>query len=73
MTGISIAIPDAHINVTHLDGGQKIISADAANSVGTLYPGERVDFILEWPSKSQSKYSEIMVQLDKEYVLKSHD
>lgn len=66
MTGVSISVPDASINVTHLDGGQKILSANMANSVGILYPGERVDFILEWSNENQKDHSEIIIQLDKE-------
>ncbi|KAF3759902.1 hypothetical protein M406DRAFT_348628 [Cryphonectria parasitica EP155] len=55
LAGISMGIPDALLNITYVDGGQEVTS-DVSNSVGILYPGERVDFTLEWPqSKPETR------------------
>lgn len=67
MTGITLSISGAIANVTHLDGSQKI-SSYPANGVGILYPGERVDFTLEWPEDQQELESSLIIALDKEYV-----
>lgn len=65
MAGFSLIIPGAIINTTHIDAGQKVTS-DLANGVGVVYPGERVDFILEWPEPSRASESKLIIRLDKE-------
>ncbi|OJJ51726.1 hypothetical protein ASPZODRAFT_55640 [Penicilliopsis zonata CBS 506.65] len=63
LTGISITIPNAQIQVTHFDG-QRITASPPVNSVGVLYPGERVDFILSWNRPEET--SQLIIDLDKE-------
>lgn len=67
MTGITLSIPGAIVNATHLDGSQEV-NSHPANGVGILYPGERVDFTLEWPDNQQELESNLIITLDKEYV-----
>lgn len=65
MTGISLKIAHARVNVTHLDGGHRVDSR-VDDAVGVLYPGERVDFNLEWPEAYYETASELTIYLDKE-------
>lgn len=53
-----------------VDGGQGIIS-EVANSIGVLYPAERVDILISWPGPAVSTGSEFIIELDNEYVQKS--
>lgn len=65
MTGITLRIPGAIVNATHLDESQEL-SSQHAEGVGILYPGERVDFTLEWPEDQQELESSLVIGLDKE-------
>jgi hypothetical protein len=65
LAGITITIPDSDINITHVDGGLPVTST-VANSIGVLYPGERVDFSLSWPESAFNMNTEITIELDKE-------
>ncbi len=38
------------------------------NSVGVLYPAERVDFVVAWPGSVVDTDTEVIIELDKEYV-----
>lgn len=38
------------------------------NSLGTLYPGQRMDFVL-WPTQDTGHHSPMAVRLNQEYVL----
>lgn len=65
LTGISFTIPDAEISVIQVDGGRPVIS-HVANSVGVLYPAERVDFVVSWSESVIDADSEIIIALDTE-------
>lgn len=39
---------------------------DTTNSVGVLYPAERVDFIVSWPETALHTETELIIALDKE-------
>jgi hypothetical protein len=65
LTGISFTIPDAEIVAIQVDGGQPVIS-QLANSVGVLYPAERVDFVVKWLESAIDANSEIIIALDTE-------
>jgi hypothetical protein len=49
MSGITVAIPSSHMTVFQVDGGNEVNSTPRSSSVGILYPGERIDMIVEWP------------------------
>ncbi|KAI5459063.1 iron transport multicopper oxidase fet3 [Mariannaea sp. PMI_226] len=68
LTGFHFTIPDSEMAVLSVDGGQPIIS-NVSNSVGILYPAERVDLLLSWRESERSQDSEIIIQLDNEYFL----
>lgn len=53
------------MNISHVDGGLPVISR-TANSIGVLYPGERVDFSLSWPKSTLNTNTQITIEIDKE-------
>ena len=50
-----------------VDGGNRI-EATGADSVGILYPGERVDVIVCWKAGSTDSGLRLHVSLDQEYT-----
>ncbi|TVY51222.1 Laccase-1 [Lachnellula cervina] len=71
LSGFSFTIPDSEMKIVQVDGGQQIAENDhPANSVGVLYPAERVDFILTWSKSAANTDTEIIIELDKEYFLR---
>lgn len=60
-------IPDSDIKIIQVDGGHPVAEhSDLVNSVGVLYPAERVDFIISWPESAVDTETEIIITLDKE-------
>jgi hypothetical protein len=56
-----------------VDGGQAIVAyTPPTNSIGVLYPAERVDFVVSWYSSARDTDTEIIIELDDEYVLFPH-
>ena len=55
------------MKVFQVDGGQSVVSHEA-NSVGVLYPAERLDLVLTWPKEAVDSQSEVIISLDHEYV-----
>ena len=47
VAGFTVGVDGASLEPTHVDGGCKVDSKPA-DSIGTLYPGERVDMLLKW-------------------------
>lgn len=47
VAGLTVSVDGASLQPTHVDGGCEVDSKPA-DSIGTLYPGERVDMLLEW-------------------------
>ena len=57
------------MKVMQVDGGQAVAGdSHPVNSIGVLYPAERVDFVLAWPKSAVNTDTEIVVELDKEWV-----
>ena len=55
------------MKVIQVDGGQPVAeSSDLVNSIGILYPAERVDFIVAWSERVVNIDTEIIIALDKE-------
>jgi hypothetical protein len=55
------------MKVIQVDGGQSVAeNSDRVNSVGVLYPAERVDLIVAWPEEVVNTDTEIIIALDKE-------
>jgi hypothetical protein len=69
LTGFSFSIPDAEIQVITHDGGHAIetpVGGGSVNSVGVLYPAERVDFVVSWPKGAEYANSQLTIALDHE-------
>ncbi|KAF4120553.1 Multicopper oxidase with three cupredoxin domains [Geosmithia morbida] len=67
LAGISFSVPDSEMQVIQVDGGRRVDSNKTSNSMGVLYPGERVDFLMSWPEAALDMDTELTVQLDREY------
>lgn len=65
LTGFSFSIPDSEMNVIQLDGGHSVVS-HTSNSVGVLFPAERVDFVVGWSEWARNIDSQIIIDLDHE-------
>ena len=55
------------MKLIQVDGGQAVVGNDSpSNSIGVLYPAERVDFIVSWPESALHTDTEIIIELDDE-------
>jgi hypothetical protein len=55
------------MKVIQVDGGQPIVeNSKLVNSIGILYPAERVDFVASWPDLVMDTDTEVIVELDNE-------
>lgn len=68
MSGFSIVIPDHQMTIFQVDGGNDVGISPPISSMGILYPGERIDMIVE----NSSPESSLTIILDDEYVLLHH-
>lgn len=53
------------MDVIQVDGGHSVVS-HTANSVGVLFPAERVDFVVGWSEQTRNLDSQIVIDLDHE-------
>jgi hypothetical protein len=51
-----------------VDGGNAVDSAPGAEAIGVLYPGERMDVIVEPLDSEEEKEPMLTIKLDREYV-----
>jgi hypothetical protein len=56
------------MTVFQVDGGNNIEISPESSSVGILYPGERMDLIVECPAGAKTANSHLSVTLDAEYA-----
>ncbi|KAI1323730.1 Cupredoxin [Xylariaceae sp. FL0255] len=54
LAGITISIPGASMTVLEIDGGQRV-QPEMAASFGILYPGQRIDVLIQWPTGNDGK------------------
>lgn len=67
LAGISFAVPDSTMQAIQVDGGQRVDpNGTTSNSLGILYPGQRVDLVLSWPEAALDRDTRLTVELDKE-------
>ena len=45
LAGFNITMPNGGMEVIQIDGGNEIATAPASDSIGILFPGERMDII----------------------------
>jgi hypothetical protein len=67
LAGLNISIPNGNMKVEEIDGGNSIVPSPAVDSIGTLYPGERMDIII-----STNQAISLTVALDEEYTPHFH-
>lgn len=66
IAGVSIEISNARLDAFQVDGGFNIAGVPS-DSVGILYPGERVDLIVQWDENAMAEGSSLTITLDQEY------
>ena len=66
LAGFTFGIKNAKICAVQVDGGNEI-DAEEADTIGTVYPGERVDVVARWNSGAPHESTGLMVSLDEEY------
>jgi hypothetical protein len=54
------------MTVLQIDGGNDIARSPESSSVGILYPGERMDLIVECPAGAENTDAHLSVTLDAE-------
>ncbi|KAI8608695.1 Cupredoxin [Chytriomyces sp. MP71] len=65
LAGFTFEVSSASLTPITLDGGFQIESIPSA-SVGILYPGQRVDVLLQWNNRSSLTVPQLMIALDPE-------
>ncbi|KAN0090500.1 multicopper oxidase [Hyaloscypha variabilis] len=71
LTGLSFTIPDSEMKVIQVDGGQAVVAnTPPTNSIGVLYPAERVEFIVLWSESARDTDTEVIIELDDEFFLR---
>lgn len=66
LSGITVTIPGSEIKIIQIDGGNHVESDSITDSVGILYPGERVDIVVNWENCPDDFASHLIVALDRE-------
>lgn len=65
VAGLSFAMEDATLQVIEVDGGCPV-ETSPQRSLGILYPGERIDVVLDWTPADSRKSPYLHVQVDEE-------
>ncbi|KAF4638056.1 hypothetical protein G7Y89_g1 [Cudoniella acicularis] len=66
LSGFVLSTPDCHVAMFQVDGGNEIEESPKSSSIGILYPGERIDLILECDATSQPAGYPLTITLDAE-------
>jgi FtsP/CotA-like multicopper oxidase with cupredoxin domain len=64
LSGVTVALSGARLTVMEIDGGNAVTPSSAA-SIGILYPGQRVDLLVEWTSEVSTLEPTLTISLDK--------
>jgi hypothetical protein len=67
MVGYSISITGCIMYIIQVDGGSEVSNGHSATSIGILYPGERVDIIVERTPRFDKSNAAISIEFDAEY------
>ncbi len=65
LAGFTIELSSATLSPLTVDGGYPVVGP-SSNSVGILYPGERVDLLVQWDEDASYQSSELRLFLDPE-------
>ncbi|TVY91410.1 Laccase [Lachnellula willkommii] len=66
ISGLVFKMPHCHITIIEIDGGNEIDRSPNVSSVGILYPGERMDLLVECDMNSEAAVSHLSITLDAE-------
>jgi hypothetical protein len=66
LKGITLTLTNANMTAIQVDGGGRIKPVQNIHSIGVLYPGERVDFLVDWNTLERESESSLVVTVDKE-------
>ena len=55
------------MRVIQIDGGSEVVAGPEVQSAGVLYPGERMDMIVQWDPSFAEPNSQLSIKLDPEY------
>jgi hypothetical protein len=59
-------MPGTQLSAIQVDGGGRLQSNEGSEAIGILYPGERVDMIVEWDQNPPDQQPHLVVILDQE-------
>lgn len=65
IAGLTIGISHGKVTPLQVDGGCEI-AGSTADYVGIIYPGERVDMLVEWDPKVLTTGSDLEIIMDPE-------
>ncbi|KAH7364873.1 multicopper oxidase family protein [Rhexocercosporidium sp. MPI-PUGE-AT-0058] len=65
LAGLTVEMSSATLTPLTVDGGYRIVGR-GSNSVGIIYPGERVDLLVQWDGKSKPQSSKLNIYIDPE-------
>ena len=68
LAGFTLSISGHSMTVIQLDGGRAVDAAPEAEAIGILYPGERMDVIVERTGSEEVKDPVLTITLDREYI-----
>ena len=66
LTGFMLSMPGTQLSAIQVDGGGRLQANEESESIGILYPGERVDMIVEWDENPPDQPSNLVLVLDQE-------
>ncbi|KAH8802618.1 laccase iv [Xylogone sp. PMI_703] len=66
LAGIILSMPHKQMSLFQVDGGGEVKPSPYSSSIGILYPGERVDILLDWDVGPYDTESFLSITLDKE-------
>jgi hypothetical protein len=66
LSGFTAALPQGQMTIIQIDGGNNVESVPQSSAIGILYPGERMDIVVEWPEAATE--SNFTIILDAEYA-----
>jgi hypothetical protein len=58
------------MTVLQIDGGNDVEPSPPSTAIGIIYPGERIDLLVEWPDSDEDT-SHLTIILDTEYFLQA--
>jgi hypothetical protein len=68
LAGFTLGLSSGTFTPLTVDGDFPI-AGEPSNSVGILYPGERLDLLLHWDKSASANFPYLHITLDPEYVL----